>query len=118
MFLKYSRYLAVIFAIGLGIGETVMNWGHWQYAPLWIVDYVVAAWLVLGFCKTRSGQNIHILLSAWAFTTGVFYMALFVSLDPGLKIYINAEPIVLILMVIMLVISAIGYLTAIRAIKL
>lgn len=28
MTLSWSRYLALIFAIGLGIGETVMNWGR------------------------------------------------------------------------------------------
>ena len=63
-----------MFAVGLGIGEAVINWGHWQYAPLWIVDYVIVGWLFLGFRKTRSGHHVHILLSAWAFTAGVFYL--------------------------------------------
>ncbi|MEY3123206.1 MAG: hypothetical protein RI993_2031 [Pseudomonadota bacterium] len=63
--LIFSRYSALVFGIGLGIGETVINWGHWQFAPLWIVDYIVVAWLFLGFIKTRLGRNIEILLSGW-----------------------------------------------------
>jgi hypothetical protein len=80
--LAWSRYIAVLFAIGLGVGEAVMNWGRWQYAPLWIVDYVIVAWLLCAFVLTRAGQRIHVLLAAWAFTASVFYMALFASLDP------------------------------------
>jgi hypothetical protein len=56
----------------------------WQFAPLWIVDYVCSAWLLAGFWLTRQRKNIPSLIGAWAFATGVFYMALFVSLDPEL----------------------------------
>ena len=85
--LQWSRYTALLFAVGLGIGEAVINWGHWQFAPLWIVDYLCVAWLLAGFYQTRSQavgrQSIAVLTSAWAFTAGAFYMALFISLDPG-----------------------------------
>ena len=84
MALAWSRYVAVVFAIALGIGEAVINWGRWQYAPLWIVDYVIVAWLLWAFVSTRGGHRIHLLLAAWAFTAGVFYMALFINLDPQL----------------------------------
>ena len=75
MLLACSRYLALFFAIGLGIGEAVINWGQWQYAPLWIVDYIIVGWLVWAFFKTRSGGHVHSLLSRWAFPAGIFYSA-------------------------------------------
>lgn len=79
--LAWSRYTALIFAIGLAIGEAVINWGHWQYAPLWIVDYIVAAWLAIAFWRTGRGASPLELTSAWAFACGVFYMALFIWLS-------------------------------------
>ncbi len=82
MLLQLSRWLALIFAIGLGIGEAVINWGNWQFAPLWIVDYVIVAWLLVGFFQTRQRSEVTVLASGWAFTAGVFYMALFVGLSP------------------------------------
>ncbi|MFN0110420.1 MAG: hypothetical protein ACKVZH_16315 [Blastocatellia bacterium] len=82
MLLQLSRWLALIFAIGLGIGEAVINWGNWQYAPLWIVDYVIVAWLLVGFFQTRQRSEVTVLASGWAFTAGVFYLALFVGLSP------------------------------------
>jgi hypothetical protein len=79
--LQWSRYTALLYAIGLGIGEAVINWGDWQFAPLWIVDYVCSAALLFAFWNTRRGGQIHTLTSAWAFTCGVFYMAFFIWLD-------------------------------------
>jgi hypothetical protein len=89
--LQWSRYTALLFAVGLGIGEAVINWGNWQFAPLWIVDYVCVVWLLAGFYQTRSQaisrQSIAVLASGWAFTAGAFYMALFISLDPEVAKY-------------------------------
>jgi hypothetical protein len=28
--LQWSRYAALVFAVGLAISEAVINWGHWQ----------------------------------------------------------------------------------------
>jgi hypothetical protein len=108
--------LALIFAIGLGIGETVINWGHWQYAPLWIVDYIIVAWLLWAFFKTRSGSHVHSLLSGWAFTAGIFYMALFVSLDPAIPTDMRAPSALLFLMGLMLGVSILGLLFALLTI--
>lgn len=120
--LQWSRYTALLFAVGLGIGEAVINWGHWQFAPLWIVDYVCVAWLLAGFYKTRSQavsrQSIAVLTSAWAFTAGVFYMALFISLDPEVAKYnIGAGGTILILIELMLVIAALGVVTSFLALR-
>jgi hypothetical protein len=114
MALLWSRYIAVSFAIGLGIGEAVINWGRWQYAPLWIVDYVIVAWLLYAFVSTRAGQRVHLLLAAWAFTAGVFYMALFISLDPQLALTVS--PVFLALVGGMLAASVTGFLLALLAI--
>jgi hypothetical protein len=102
--------LAVVFALGLGIGETVINWGHWQYAPLWLVDYFIASWLLWATWRTKDGQHLHHLLSAWAFTMGVFYMALFVSLDAENTAITQTDNILLILIALMLGISLMGFI--------
>lgn len=105
-----SRYLALMFAVGLGIGEAVINWGHWQYAPLWIVDYVIVAWLLWAFWRTKNGRDLHLLSSAWSFAMGVFYMALFVSIDPeNRQDPANFDTVVLVLMGLMLILSGMGF---------
>jgi hypothetical protein len=120
--LQWSRYTALLFAVGLGIGEAVINWGHWQFAPLWIVDYICVVWLLAGFYQTRSQavgrQSIAVLASGWAFTAGVFYMALFISLDPELAKYnVGAGGTILILIELMLLIAALGVVTSFLALR-
>jgi hypothetical protein len=120
--LQWSRYTALLFAVGLGIGEAVINWGHWQFAPMWIVDYICVVWLLAGFYQTRSQavgkQGIAVLASGWAFTAGAFYMALFISLDPGVaKCNIGARGTILILIGLMLLIAALGIVTSFLALR-
>jgi len=115
--LQWSRYTALLFAIGLGIGEAVINWGHWQYAPLWIVDYVCVAWLLAGFYQTRHGGNIATLIGGWAFTTGVFYMALFISLDPEIARHFTRNPTLDALICAMLILAVLGVITAWLALR-
>lgn len=116
MLLAWSRYLALLFAIVLGIGEAVINWGHWQYAPLWIVDYIIVGWLLWSFLKTRSGHHVHMLLSGWAFTAGVFYIALFASLDPENPTSTDTNMVLLVLISLMLGLSVVGFLCALLTI--
>jgi hypothetical protein len=82
--LWFSRYLALVFAIGLAIGEAIINSSqdHWQFAPMWIIDYLIVVYLLAGFWVTRLGRNVAVLMSAYALSTGVMYMAFFVGLDP------------------------------------
>jgi len=120
--LQWSRYTALLFAVGLGIGEAVINWGNWQFAPMWIVDYICVVWLLAGFHQTRSqavsGQGIAVLASGWAFTAGAFYMAFFISLDPGVAKYnIGASGTILILIGLMLLIAALGVVTSFLALR-
>lgn len=113
MLLQLSRWLALIFAVGLGIGEAVINWGNWQYAPLWIVDYVIVVWLLAGFYHTRRSADVMMLASGWAFTAGVFYMALFIGLSPEwLRCNPDESPTLRVLIGLMLGIALIGFAAA------
>ena len=116
MLLAWSRYSALVFAVALAIGEAAINWGHWQYAPLWIVDYAIVAWLLAGFWTARSHGKLHILLSGWAFTAGVFYMALFISLDPEMPPPAESDGALLVLIGMMFALAVIGFLCTLPAI--
>ena len=112
-----SRYLALLFAIGLGIGETIISWGRWQFAPLWIIDYFMVVLLLYAFYKTGRPGYADTLLSAWAFTAGVFYMDLFVNLDPQLPPSMQPGRVLLALITLMLVLSLIGFFSALFAVR-
>ncbi len=83
--LGFSRWLALVFAIVLAVVEAVINEsrpdGRWQYAPLWIIDYLIVAALLAGFWLNRRRGHEPVLVLAWALGAGVFYMALFSGLD-------------------------------------
>lgn len=79
---KVLRALAFLYGVCLAIGEAVINWGHWQYAPLWIVDYIVVFWLIYGALIKDGLKSAKILLGGWSFSLGVMYMALAVSTAP------------------------------------
>ncbi len=82
--LRVSRYLALAFAVVLAVVEALLNMSRpqWQFAPLWIIDYVIVAALLAGFWLTREPSQAPVLMAGWALAAGVFYMALFVSMDP------------------------------------
>jgi hypothetical protein len=112
-----SRYLALLFAIGVAIGETIISWGHWQFAPLWIIDFLVSIFLLCAYYKTRDGEHVHTLLAAWAFSAGVFYMDLFVNLDPQLPPQLRPTTTVMALIVLVLALSLVGFFAALLAIR-
>jgi hypothetical protein len=98
------------YAVGLGIAEAVINSSreHWQYAPLWIIDYVIVAYLLVGFWVTRRGRFIPILMSAYALSTGVLYIVFFLHLDPELPEAVRAEGVRLYLVGLVLAVSVFG----------
>jgi hypothetical protein len=110
-----SRYLALLFGIGLAVGETIVSWGHWQFAPLWIVDYLTAVCLLWAYYKTRKAGSVYILLAAWAFSLGVFYMDLFVNLDPNLPAPLRPGSILLALITLCFGLSLVGFFSALFA---
>ena len=115
MHLVVSRYLALLLALGLVIGETIISWGHWQFAPLWIIDYLTAIFLFYAYYKTRTGAFVSTLLAAWAFSAGVFYMDLFVNIDPHLPPALYPGTVVIWLIVLVLAVSVAGFFTALLA---
>ena len=108
MYSKVNKILASVFAIGLGVGEAVMNWGNWQYAPLWIVDYMIVIALLIGVFQVSIRKSASILKASWAFSFGVMYMALFVTIDPDKEKYYNASPTILYLIGLLITLSVIG----------
>jgi hypothetical protein len=114
MALKYTRYTALLFAIGLAIGEAAINWGNWQWWPLWVVDYVIVVALLYGFLVARNPARAHVLTTAWAFTLGIFYMALFITLESireGKSTFEEGR-VIIILIAIMTLLAAAGVATA------
>jgi hypothetical protein len=110
MLLTACRYLALVYAIGLAIGETVINSSQeqWQYAPLWIIDYLIVAYLLAGFWVTRRGRYIPVLMSAYALSTGVLYIALFLNFDPELPEVARGQGIIVALIGLVLGVSVVG----------
>ena len=85
MIKKVNLIIATLYAIILATVETIMNtyWADWQYAPLWIVDYLIVLILLSAvFVFKRNIQSLMLLLG-WSFSAGVTYMALFISLEPN-----------------------------------
>ena len=81
MIKKINLIIATVYAIVLALVETLLNWGNWQYAPLWIVDYLIVTILLLGVFVYKESQR-KVLLLGWSFSLGVMYMALFINLAP------------------------------------
>ena len=77
--------LATLYSINLILVETILNtyWDDWRYAPLWIVDYLIALILLSAVFVFNSHRQNLVLLLGWSFSAGVTYMALFISLEPN-----------------------------------
>ena len=79
---KINLIIATLYSIILAIVEAVLNWGDWQYAPLWIVDYLIVIILLSAVFVFKKNIQRLMLLLGWAFSSGVMYMALFINLEP------------------------------------
>ena len=82
MIKKINLLIATLYSIILGIVEAMLNWGDWQYAPLWIVDYLIVIILLSAVFFFKDRVQKMFLLIGWAFSSGVTYMALFINLEP------------------------------------
>ena len=78
---KINLIIATAYSIVLATVEALLNWGNWQYAPLWIVDYLIVIILLLGVFVFKENQR-KVLLMGWSFSAGVMYMVLFINLEP------------------------------------
>jgi hypothetical protein len=76
---RISAWLAVVFGAALAILEAVRNWGDWQWWPMWVVDYIAAALLLIGgvrALRTRGAETTW-LTAGWGFTCAMFWMSFF-----------------------------------------
>jgi len=79
---KTNLIVATLYSIILAIVEAILNWGDWQYAPLWIVDYLIVIILLSSVFVFKKNIQRLMLLLGWAFSAGVMYMVLFINLEP------------------------------------
>tara|TARA_Y100000590_G_scaffold465376_2_gene637558 strand:+ start:9909 stop:10268 length:360 start_codon:yes stop_codon:yes gene_type:complete len=79
---KINLLIATSYSITLAIVEAILNWGNWQYSPLWIVDYLIVLILLSAVFVFKKNIQRLMLLLGWAFSSGVMYMALFINLEP------------------------------------
>jgi len=79
---KINLIVATLYSIILAIVEAILNWGDWQYAPLWIVDYLIVIILLSAVFVFKKNIQRLMLLLGWAFSAGVMYMVLFINLEP------------------------------------
>ena len=82
MIKKINLITATLYSIILGIVEIILNWGNWQYGPLWIVDYIIVIILLSAVFVFKENTQRLMLLLGWAFSAGVMYMVLFINLEP------------------------------------
>tara|TARA_B100001964_G_C14047575_1_gene515477 strand:+ start:312 stop:656 length:345 start_codon:yes stop_codon:yes gene_type:complete len=82
MIKKINLTIAVLYSIILGATEAFINWGDWQYAPLWIVDYLIVLILLSAVFIFKDKIQKYLLLTGWSFSAGVMYMVLFINLEP------------------------------------
>ena len=82
MIKKINLTIAVLYSIILSVTEVALNWGYWQYALLWIVDYLIVLILLLAVFIFKDNIQKYLLLTGWSFSAGVMYMVLFINLEP------------------------------------
>ena len=107
MIKKINVITATLYSIILGIVETILNWGNWQYAPLWIVDYIIGIILLLSVFIFKNKLQKYLLLIGWSFSAGVMYMVLFINLEPNTTLEILDKNI-LFTVSLALIVSIIG----------
>jgi hypothetical protein len=77
---RWAAYLAIGFAIFLGVGEAVRNSEQMQYWAFWVVDYIAVLLLLTGGIMVVRGPNAFnrsLLGAAWGFTCAMFYGSFF-----------------------------------------
>lgn len=80
-----SSWLALAFGLSLAVLEVVRNWGHWEWWPFWLVDYISASMLVAGGLTALKTRATPLLCAAWGFSCAMFWMSFFGHLDEAMK---------------------------------
>lgn len=76
--LKFAAVLGITTGLVLAGVETLLNWGNWQWWPLWLIDYFAATGMIVGGLMThrKSAGGQTILASGFAFTLAMAWMVL------------------------------------------
>ena len=112
MIKKINLLIATSYSITLAIVEAILNWGNWQYSPLWIVDYLIVLILLSAVFVFKKNLQRLMLLLGWTFSSGVMYMGLFLGLDPN-TILIGFDKNILFSIALALIVSVIGIILTI-----
>ena len=107
MIKKINLIIATSYAIILAIIEALLNWGNWQYAPLWIIDYLIVSILLSAVFLFKENFQKQMLLLGWAISSGVMYMVLFINLETNTDLTILDKNI-LFSVALALIVSIIG----------
>jgi hypothetical protein len=83
--IRTSAWLAIVFGLALAVLEVVRNWGHWEWWPFWVVDYVAATLLVVGGALAIRRYSSRWLTGGWGFTCAMFWMSFFGHYEGLLK---------------------------------
>jgi len=86
---SYSRHLALVIGLLLPVAETIRRWrqlGDLSIWPFWLDDFLIGAFLLYAFWRTRLNgfENRRYLAAAWGFACGMGYpsfLAQVTSLD-------------------------------------
>ncbi|KZK88595.1 hypothetical protein PsAD46_02553 [Pseudovibrio sp. Ad46] len=81
-FQTYLPIYAVVLAVILSVGETLILIRTDKYWPLSIDDYLACSLLIFSALIFESAVGVALMLCAWAFMSGNLYAMLFTRLDP------------------------------------
>lgn len=72
-----SAWLAIGFGALGAVLEIPRNWGHWEWWPFWVIDYVSAGLLIAGGILALRGRTDSWLTGGWGFACAMFWMSFF-----------------------------------------
>lgn len=83
--MKVFGVLTLLTGVGLALVETWLNWGDWQWAPFFVVDFVAAVLLVAAGALAIRGNRFAgaMLMAAWYFCVGMVWMSFFANMELG-----------------------------------
>ena len=88
---RVSAWLAIAFGVILAVLETSRNWGHWQWWPFWLIDYVAALLLASGGALALRARTRSWLTGGWGFACAMFWMSYFGHVE-GMRAAASANP--------------------------
>lgn len=82
--IKILAVWAIISGALLFAGETLRNWGDWQWWPFWLVDFIAATLFIIGgyyALLPRHKRKLSLVTGAYGFSSAMTYMSFFGHLN-------------------------------------